>query len=79
MIAALTAAAVMYSRTTTLEVAGNAVAQGEPREYLNLDDQDPASSSALRNLIGGSETLQFVEYACRVEKLNEASQVAICC
>jgi len=55
MIAALTAAAVnhhqMYSRATTLEMAGNAVALGEHRAYLNLNEQDPASSSALRNLV----------------------------
>ena len=67
----------MYSLTTTLEVAGDAV--GEHRAYFNLDHHDQASSSALRSLIGASETLQFIEYDCMVEKLNEGTQVAICC
>ena len=85
MIAALIAAAVnhhqMYSRSTTLEAAGNAVTLGEARAYLNLEEQAPASSSALRNLVGGSETMQlnFIAYDSMVEKLNEVTQVAICC
>ena len=30
-------------------------------------------------MIGGSETLQYVEYACMAVKHNDASQVTICC
>ena len=77
MIAALTAAAVkhlqMYNRSTTLEAAGNAAA---PRVH---PVPDPASSSALRNLVGGTETLQFIAYNSMVEKLNEVTHVAISC
>jgi hypothetical protein len=79
MVAALTAAAVMYSSITALKLAENAMANGESRTFTNLDDRDPVGSSALRDMIGGSETLQYIEYDCMAVKLNDASQVTICC
>ncbi|KAA6427844.1 MAG: hypothetical protein FRX49_02507 [Trebouxia sp. A1-2] len=43
----------------TIEAAQAETAAFNSSAYLNLDDQDPEGSSALRKLIGGSETLHF--------------------
>ncbi len=52
MVAALTAAAVMYSSITALKLAENAMANGDSRTFTNLDDRGPVGSSALRDMIG---------------------------
>ncbi|DBA75941.1 TPA: hypothetical protein ACH3X2_009000 [Trebouxia sp. C0005] len=64
----------MYSRNTTLELAEGTMAQGKPRSFLNLHDQDPDGSSALRKLVEGSEALQYIEYHCMVDKLDEEKE-----
>ncbi len=79
MVAALTAAAVMYSDITALELVQDAMANGGYRAFANLNDRSLVGSSSLRDMIGGSETLQYIEYDCMAVKLNGASQVTICC
>jgi len=73
MVAALTAAAVMYSRITALKLAENAMANGESRRSRSRRLERPARYD------WRSETLQYIEYDCMAVKLNDASQVTICC
>ncbi len=79
MVAALTPAAVMYSSIKALELANDAAFNGKRLAFKNLNDRNLVGSNALRDMIGGSESLQYVEYDCMAVKLNGASQVTICC
>ncbi len=69
----------MYSSITIQQLAEDARANGEFRTFTNLDTRNSVGSSALRDMIGGSETLQYIEYDCMAVKHNDASQVTIFC
>lgn len=69
----------MYSSIHALELSNDAAMNGKHLALTDLNDRDLVGSNALRDMIGGPESLQYVEYDCMAVKLNGASQVTICC